>query len=317
MLFITNRILNEVYITQPNRQITFDLNNNSPNNSVYFCIRNNPDDYSEIGFNNFKQSIRQSNYKQILFYIHGFNNLPEDDVFLTTALLQKYFEVSEKNFIQVIPIIWPCDNDLGVVKDYWDDQKSADMSSFSFARVLNKFINSDINSNKQCMKYMNILAHSMGCRVLRETLYCWNKYELFSGVPQLFRNIFLVAADIVNTSLEIGQSGELISDASRNVLVYHANDDMLLRTSKIVNLKNKIAAKRMGHTGPAALEKTHSNVYVIDCDNINNRYDFPMGHSYFVNSDMQSNKVLKHICNLMKTGRFSHEKNQRRLTLND
>ena len=39
-----------------------------------------------------------------------------------------------------VPIVWPCDNDFGIVKDYWDDQKSADASAYSSARVLQKFL---------------------------------------------------------------------------------------------------------------------------------------------------------------------------------
>ena len=36
---------------------------------------------------------------------------------------QKLFDKKQKNEILVIPLILPCDNDLGIVKDYWDDQK--------------------------------------------------------------------------------------------------------------------------------------------------------------------------------------------------
>ena len=50
-----------------------------------------------------------------------------------------------------------------------------------------------------------MLAHSMGNRVLRETLAAWNRYDLADGVPLIFRNTFLVAADIVNESLEVGE----------------------------------------------------------------------------------------------------------------
>ena len=33
-----------------------------------------------------------------------------------TSVMQKREEVL------VVPVVWPCDNDLGIVKDYWDDQ---------------------------------------------------------------------------------------------------------------------------------------------------------------------------------------------------
>jgi len=104
----------------------------------------------------------------------------------------------------------------------------------------------------------------MGNRVFRETLSVWNKYDLANGVPLLFRNTILMAADIVNESLEENEDGRLISQASRNVSVYYASDDLALRSSKISNLRNKVASRRLGHTGPEDCRKVQSNVYSID-----------------------------------------------------
>ena len=203
-------------------------------------------------------------------------------------------------------MIWPCDNDLGIVKDYWDDQKSADQSAFSFARVLGKFMQwrNALPGNNPCLKRMNILAHSMGNRVLRETLNAWQKYDLPQGLPLLFRNTFLVAADIVNESLEPGKSGSLICHTSRNVTVYHASDDLALRASKVANLKSAVASRRLGHSGPEDISKVFSNVYTVDCDNFNNLYDPPLGHAYFL-EDAQGNpgKVFDHLFSSIKTGR--------------
>lgn len=82
----------------------------------------------------------------------------------------------------MISIIWPCDNDLGIVKDYWDDQKSADQSAFAFARMLQKFMewrgSLEYNpEHDQCLMRINVLAHFMGNRVLRQTLSNWHKYD--------------------------------------------------------------------------------------------------------------------------------------------
>ncbi|WP_448507796.1 alpha/beta hydrolase [Immundisolibacter sp.] len=100
-----------------------------------------------------------------------------------------------------------------------------------------------------CLKRINMLAHSMGNRVLRETLCAWNKYDLPSGVPLIFRNTYLVAADIENESVHKGERGELISHASRNVVVYFASDDLALRSSKAANLK-KTRSPRAGWAIP-------------------------------------------------------------------
>jgi hypothetical protein len=112
--------------------------------------------------------------------------------------------------------------------------------------------------------------------VLRATLHKWAYYDMPEGVPLLFRNTYLVAADIENESIQKGEVGELISDASCNVVVYFAWDDLALRSSKVANLKNKIASRRLGHTGPENMDLTPGNVYSVDCDDVNTTYDPPI-----------------------------------------
>lgn len=309
MLFLTNRAFNEGIQTIIGRTVTFDLDNNSPANSIYFCERKNPYDYYEVGSENFLERIRKSFYKQVLLYVHGFNCLPEDTIFKQAQILQDLFDVKEKNLILVLPIIWPCDNDLGIVRDYWDDQKAADMSAFSIARALSKFLEfqSLHQAYEKCTKHINILAHSMGNRVLRESLRVWSKYDLQGKMPQIFRTIFMVAADLVNESLEKDQEGELIPISAKNVCVYYAGDDLALRSSKIANLKNNIASRRLGHTGPEDLNKLPFNVFSFDCDNFNNKYDNPVGHTYFMSTDNTSTTeagiLFEHLYNTLVTGR--------------
>ncbi|MCH7695957.1 MAG: alpha/beta hydrolase [Proteobacteria bacterium] len=306
MLFITNREPQGSIRTKKGRAYKFDLNKNAPSNSIYCCERVAEDDYLEIGSERLMSRLRESNAEQLLFFIHGFSNLPEPDIFPRVAKLQQYFDAKEQNLVQVVPIIWPCDNDIGIVKDYWDDQKSADKSAFSFARALQFFMawRDKAPEDAPCLKRINILAHSMGNRVFRETLSIWNKYDLANGVPLLFRNTILMAADIVNESLEDGQDGRLISQSSRNVSVYYASDDLALRSSKISNLKNMVASRRLGHTGPENMNNVQSNVYAIDCDNFNNKYDFPKGHSYFLDDDNDNiGRVFEHMFNTIKSGR--------------
>ena len=136
----------------------------------------------------------------------------------------------------------------------------------------------------------------------------WNAYDLADGVPLIFRNTFLVAADIENESIHRGEKGELICDASRNVVVYYASDDLALRASKAANLKNKIASRRLGHSGPENMALTPSNVYIVDCDDINNEYDLK-GHSYFRSGPTpgQPGVVFDHIFECMQKGRVFPE----------
>ncbi|MDX2507305.1 MAG: alpha/beta hydrolase [Gammaproteobacteria bacterium] len=321
MIFITNRFPEQSIRTRIGRKFDFDLDNNSASNSVFFCEHIDEKENKEIGSIEFLKRLKSSKYRQLLIYIHGFSNLL-DDVFLAANELQKLCDNKKKDEVLVIPVIWPCDNDMGIIKDYWDDQKSADQSAFSFARVLEKFLawRSSEKYNPEsdpCFKRINVLAHSMGNRVLRETLSVWNKYDLPKGLPMMFRNTFLVAADVVNETLHEGESGEHICHASRNVIVYHASDDLALRASKASNLKNKIASRRLGHTGPENIDRTPRNVYRVDCDDVNNVYDKPKGHSYFRFGTRKGNpgEVFNHIFACLVSGRVFPEDEHRRSSI--
>ena len=307
MLFITNRAPKGSIRTKRNRPYRFDLNNNAPGNSLFYCERMGEGQYMELGSADLLERLRDTPYRQLLLYIHGFSNLPED-VFPAAQEFQHLCDAKQKDEVVVVPIIWPCDNDRGIVGDYWDDQKAADSSAFSFSRALQRFLDWREQDAKQmdqpCYKRINILAHSMGNRILRETLVAWERYDLAAGVPLIFRNAFLIASDIVNESLHKGEPGELISNASRNVLVYYASDDLALRASKAANLKNKIASRRLGHTGPENMRQTPNNVSAIDCDDVNNLYDNPKGHSYFRSGTNNGpGKVFEHIFSTIKSGR--------------
>ena len=318
MLFITNRFPKQSIRTRIGRRFDFDLNNNGASNSVFFCERQGEDEYREVGSLDFLAQLKESTYRQVLFYIHGFSTMPED-AFGDVAEFQVLCDGRMQGEVLVVPVIWPCDNDLGIVKDYWDDQKAADQSGFSFARVLEKFMawrNSDANaaSDSPCLKRINVLAHSMGNRVLLETLVAWNKYDLPRGVPLIFRNTFMVAADVVNETLHEGEKGEVICHASRNVIVYYASDDLALRASKASNLKNVVASRRLGHTGPEKIDQTPRNVYSVDCDDVNNIYDSPMGHSYFRGGvdEGVGGAVFDHIFGCLVSGRVFPEDEFRR-----
>lgn len=322
MLFITNRFPEQSIRTRKGRRFTFDLDNNASSNSVFYCETGKDGNHTEITSKELLHRVKESKYRQVLLYIHGFNNLPEQ-IFETTTELQKLCDKAKKNEVLVLPLIWPCDNDLGVVKDYWDDQKSADQSAWSFARILQRFMewrNSTDNDPEvaPCLKRINVLAHSMGNRVLRQTLATWNKDDLASGVPLLFRNTFMVASDVVNETLHEGQPGELICHASRNVVVYYASDDLALRASKAANLRNKVASRRLGHTGPENIDRTPRNVFQVDCDDVNTKYDTPVGHSYFGEGTKkgQPGDVFKHIFQCIDSGRvFPDDPHQRSVIL--
>lgn len=309
MFFITCRM--PTVNTEPalNTDFQFDLGNNAPGRAFFCCRRVKKDRYEEIGSDGLLTELKQSKYKQVLLYIHGFANLPED-VFNAVEEMQGLCNRKKKDEVLVVPVIWPCDAEKGLVSAYWSDEKSADASAYAFGRMFERFMfwrNSALAnpSEDPCTKRINLLAHSMGNRVLRHTLELWNKHDQKGGLPLLFRNTFMIAADVLNESLHKGQPGELISHTSRNVVVYFASDDLALRASKIANVANYEASRRLGHTGPEDMDLTPKNVYAIDCDEVNTLYDNPKGHSYFRSGKKKGEPgvVFDHLWETITTGR--------------
>lgn len=324
MLFITNRVLNEGPTPQNldgsyavPRSISFDFKNNQAEQSVYFCRRDASNRYQEIGGLAFFDELKMANADQLLFYIHGFSSLPEPAIFPTTQELQDLCDRKDNPRILVIPIIWPCDDDFGMVKDYFDDQVAADASGFAFSRLLEKFLAwREVGSTLEdpCIKRINVLAHSMGNRVLRGALHISASYHHPTGIPMIFRNIFMAAADVENTSLDLGNVGEHIVESARNVVVYYAADDLAMRASKVANMR--VTSRRLGHTGPRDMDKVGRNTYAIDCGDFNNTYDQPAGHGYFTSDpEGSSGLVFDHLWECLRLGRVPLEDGQIRVQI--
>lgn len=321
MLFVTNRVLEQGLTPLPDpgvdirltRSINFTLENNQAEQSFYCCRRISPFNYIEIGSGNFFDEIKAIDADQLLFFIHGFSTQPEDafnQAQQLQDLLDALYQVTRRGSdqspkIAVIPIIWPCDNKFGKVRDYFDDQKSADASAFAYMRLMQKFLDwREENSTLEnpCFKRANVLAFSMGNRVLRGTLHLSAKYYPQHSLGLLFRNVFMTAADVVNETLEPGKPGGVIPLVSRNVVVYYAADDLALRASKVANVN--YASRRLGHTGPEDIARVSKNVYAIDCDDFNSRYD-RAGHTYFLEDPATGDAglLLRHAWECMRTGR--------------
>ncbi len=310
MLFVTNRTPQQSSRTRINRKITFNLQNTLASQTLFFCHRTDSDEYTEIGNSKFFQTLKaDKNYSQVLLYIHGFNNTAERDVFPNAIRLQRLVNSLVPNLVYVVPLIWPCDDDslLAIVDDYWDDQLAADQSAAAFARLLGKFNDWRGNARQDaapCTKRISLLAHSMGARVLRGALATWARRFGSGRMPQIFRNVFLVAPDVVNHTLEANEEGQFIPHSARNVVVYYANDDLAMPASKAANLKNGTVSRRLGMTGPSSLSSVPRNVYEADCDDFNNTWDFPKGHTYFLDGpDGELSPALLHMTEALQTGR--------------
>jgi hypothetical protein len=187
MFFITNRAFVEGNASAEMRKVAFELNNNEAGQSVYFCWRDDAKKaYVELGSDNFMKAMRKAATRQVLFYLHDSAQFPEEQVFPTAEKLQALFDEQDKNLVDVVPVIWPCDNGQSPMRDFHEDQIAAEASGVAVARAREKLLvwRAAVKGGAApCLKRLNVLAHSMGNRVLRQTLSCWANYHRKGQVP--------------------------------------------------------------------------------------------------------------------------------------
>ncbi|ODP99248.1 alpha/beta hydrolase [Salinivibrio sp. SS2] len=292
MLFITSRIPEQGPKSEASRWLSFDHQNTDISKWVYFCQRAGQGEYQELTAAPFMARLKALPIQtQILFLLHGYNNHMERHVFPMAHTLQVQFDRIAPNAIMVVPIIWPCDDDgrLGMIDDYWDDQLAATASGLAFSRLLAMFDEWRRAPEQQaspCKRRMNILAHSMGNRTLISTFHHWHQHAGLDTMPQWFRHIFMVAADVDNQALEPQQPGRSVLDAAKQVHIYYAADDLAMAASKVVNMRHRTITRRLGMTGPENLDVLPAHkVTVTDCDAFNDQFDPSWGHTYFLTDD--------------------------------
>lgn len=319
MLFVTNRIVVQGLDPAKGTEITFgadadeaaNLDPHGISRSVLFCRRHGFKQYKVVGSDDFFAELGQSAKRQILIYIHGYNNRVIEEIFTGQALkLQQLFDDIDPNWIEVVPIMWPCERDKNIVSAYWDDQKTALASTPTLQRMVEIFLHWQDKQNEAgralCRKWINVAAHSMGNRLLVNALAGYEQEE--QAPPRIFRNIFMFSADVPNEVLEKQRLGGAVPRAARHVVVYHADDDLAMRASKVANLRNAVATRRLGHTGPEHWrdDVLSKNVYAADCSDFNNTYDDPKGHSYLTVDDRgQPGSAFLHMADALWRGRVA------------
>lgn len=331
MLFVTNRVPDEGVDSKEGRSVTFVDKKSDASNSLFYCESKLPltkPVYVERMSRGFLESLKNSSKQSILLYIHGYNTEPSSAIG-KGELLQHLLDTINPNAVEVVTVVWPCIGDQPIdltnVREYWGDQDAADMSGPVFARVLSRFMawqQEEAQQDNPCLKRLNVLCHSMGNRVLMNTLNYWATNFGNNDIPMIFRNAFLIGADIPSKALEDGQPGRFISLACRNVSVYYASDDKRMSQSTQANgLRTGVWGSRLGDHGPEKPKKTRDNVYRIDCDRFNSDFDPKGGHSYFLtdNRDVDIKRVLQgesitgkpspildHLLNSITTGNVKH-----------
>lgn len=322
MFFLTNRVPDEGVDSVADRQVNFDDGKSDVSNSLFYCESVPGSRLVERMSAKFLAALKETKKRSILLYIHGYSNEPTSALG-NGHLLQRLMDMIEPGEVEVVTLVWPCIGDSDdQLREYWGDQDAADMSCPVFARALSRFMawqQEPEQRDQRCLKRLNVLAHSMGNRVLMNTLHYWASNFGSGGIPLMFRNAFLIGADIPSDALEDGQPGRFISLACRNVSVYHAADDKKMPQSVLANALRGVVTSRLGDQGPGRPEKTRRNVYRIDCERFNNDFDPKAGHGYYLTDNRDADRkavlavdgeitgrpspILRHLLDSIKSGK--------------
>ena len=222
--------------------------------------------------------------KELLFYLHGMGQFAHK-VIETTDSLQTNFDSQKPEEVLVVPVEWACAEKeglggipvIGQVLRYGDDQKNAEFAGSALWK-LSTGLKKEMGSERTLS--LNVMAHSMGNRVLRSVGKSsipdgdasWNEKglqgkTLLQAAPadlqnneNLFENIFFVSADIPETVFNEpnGKHSEQAEHAlqsgvaalavmTKRMHVLHANGtDEQLNKSFMLNVLNA----RLGSRGP-------------------------------------------------------------------
>lgn len=199
--------------------------------------------------------LKQIDEKKILMLIHGYNN-EEDDVVRAyniidgnvDSLLRK--ENGDPVYDFVIGYTWPGGDDA---HDYYSAKRRAG--------AVSPRINRWIDAMKRAGSTIDVMGHSMGCRV---SLLALQGKLLY---PKMVRNLFLTAAAVDNESIEKGEEYFASASACEKLYVFHSkNDEVLDASYRVAELDEALGYS--GPENPADIIENSPNVKVINCKNV-------------------------------------------------
>jgi esterase/lipase superfamily enzyme len=251
--------------------------------------------------------------KSILFFVHGYNNDVED-------VLKAAHEIESLHQVIVVPFTWPS-NGGGVISgtaSYLSDKADARVSSGALNRAVGKIqqlhlmltaarkkqlLDRAIKKHpdnrqdaqahfvklveKDCPVTINLLCHSMGNYVFKNTLKTGDN----ATSKLVFDNICLVAAD-ANNKNHAQWVGKL--DVRKRINVVINENDSALKVSRIKPGDEQLA--RLGHYTRQLDSPNAHYIDVTDAQHVGSE------HTYF-KGDAMANESLKFIFTEMFNGR--------------
>lgn len=213
-------------------------------------------------------ALIDSNSYSALLFVHGFNT-PFEDALIRSAQLS--VDLSRRDLFDVgVPILfsWPSAGKVSL-GDYRGDQDR----SIEAAPYLEQFL--DIIIDNSDIDRINIVAHSMGNRILTKALedYAADYLERHGEGDIEFR-IILVAADVDREIFD--EVTGILDNLKANVTIYTSDADRALHVSEIVNKK-----LRLGDTdGNKPYIRRNEFYETVDATGVATEL-FGLGHNYY------------------------------------
>lgn len=200
-------------------------------------------------------AVANSPRREIFVFIHGYNVNFEDALRRTGQLA---FDLQLEG--PAVLFSWP--SQAGVAP-YTVDENYADLATDHFQSVLQDL------ANETGAATVHVLAHSMGNRVLAETLARLADQKA-AWLPRKLGEIVMAAPDVDRDKFRV-RYHPLLKDAGRRLTLYASAKDRALLASRFVH-----GNPRAGDAGPnlLILEKMDS----IDVSKVDTSF---LGHSYY------------------------------------
>lgn len=214
------------------------------------------------------QSAVDDDDDAVLLFVHGFN-VDFDSALIRSAQLTVDLNL-DSGFNPGAPVLfsWPSRGRMSL-SDYRGDGQSAAEAQEQLKAFL------DILTRDVRIRRINIIAHSMGNRVLTGALVSYaERYLAERPASSIEFRIILAAADVEEEVYRL--AADNIARMRPNVTIYTSDDDWALKISQTINLR-----RRLGQThGNRPFIREDPGYVTIDATPVATEL-FGVGHGYF------------------------------------
>lgn len=234
---------------------------------------------SEAFLTEMDTALEEGGSESVLLFVHGFNT-PFEDALIRSAQLS--VDLSRRGIFDAgVPMLfsWPSAGKLSV-EQYWGDQDR----SLAAAPYLDELLN--IITENDDVKRVNIIAHSMGNRILTQALKSYAEdYLERHGEDDLEFRIVLVAADVERDVFNAATG--VLDNLPANITIYTSDADRALHASEWLNKK-----LRLGDTnGNMPYIRANPLYQTVDATSIATEL-FGLGHNYYSDNPFVLGDIL-------------------------